>query len=165
MTTKLCTRIMRFYVVIILVACLSAATAYASTPSANGRADAHETRVISLQETATMRLTRTSVTFQEAEGRASGTIRGHLHLRIDVETASQMSALFSGSAGSSTLTGNGGGHYTVSGSIFHFTGTSKIVRGTGSFAHASGSVRIEGTLNRLKGTIVMAISGQIRVPG
>lgn len=123
---------------------------------------ARAARTISLQESTALRLTRNSVSIHEAEGQASGTINGRLALRIDVETASRMSAIFLGRAGSSTLGGSGSASYTVSGSTLHFKGTAKITRGSGSYAHASGSgIQIEGTLNRQKSTITMTIRGRI----
>ncbi len=143
-------------------ACSSTVHAYAAARPAGAHVKAHAARVIALQETATLRLTHNSVSVHEAEGQASGTLRGRLYLRIKVETASRMSVSFSGSDGSSTLAGSGIGHYTVSGSSLRFTGTSKISGGTGKYAHATGNdIHFEGTLNRVKSLINTTFSGQI----
>jgi hypothetical protein len=146
--------------VALAVTCASAA--HAGPRLAGTHADARAARTIALKETATLRLTHNSVSTHEAEGQASGTLSGRLYLRIKVITASQMSVEFTGSHGSNMIAGSGVGHYTVSGSNLRFTGISKIVRGAGTYAHATGNdIRFEGTLNRIKSTLTTTISGQI----
>lgn len=125
------------------------------------RSDAIAAKVIPLKESATLKLTRNSVSIHEAEGQAQGTVQGPLSLRIDVETAERMSASFSGSSHSGAISGKGVAKYTVSGSILHFVGTISIVHGSGSYANASGTGRIEGTMNRLRKIITMTMSGSI----
>jgi hypothetical protein len=139
-----------------------AAHAQARARAGGKRAEAHTAGTIDLRETATLHLTRSRGMLHEAEGQASGTIQGRMRLRIDVETVSTMSVSFAGSSGSNALAGDGAGRYTISGSTLRFTGTSTITHGAGTYAHASGDgIRFEGILNRVKGTITMAITGQI----
>jgi hypothetical protein len=157
MKANRCSRLAAACAALLALGCVSSVAAQAGS----GRPRARAARTIDLQETASLHVTHNKGMSLEAEGKALGTIRGRLLLRIHVETISQMSVSFSGSGGSSTLAGEGSGRYTISGSTLRFKGTSKIIRGSGTYAHASGSgIRFEGTLNRVKGTIAMSMSGQ-----
>jgi hypothetical protein len=121
-------------------------------------------RVISLHEYATLRVTKNSGSNLDGEGTASGTLRGSLSLRIVVDSAERMSASFFGRGRPGTLSGQGVSRYQVSGNNLRYTGTVRISRGTGTYAHASGSgIHIEGTMNRQRKTITMTISGQMHV--
>ncbi len=121
-------------------------------------------RVIMLKETAQLRVTKNTPTVHEAHGQCSGTIAGALYLRIVVENATRTSQTFSGSSRAGTLSGRGVSTYRVAGSVLSFTGTISISNGSGTYAHAYGSgIHIEGSMNRLKGTISMEISGSMHL--
>jgi hypothetical protein len=127
-----------------------------------GRAKAHaaDPPEVDLHETALLRLSRNTESVHEAKGQATGTLGGSVYLRIDVETASRMSAFYIGHSGASTLTGKGTVKYTVSGSSLHFSGSSSIVSGTGEYKNAFGNgIHLEGTMNRLTEHITMRVNG------
>lgn len=134
----------------------------AATALASG--GAHTAGTVALRESATLRVTKSSPLNREAEGHASGTLAGKLNLRVKIENASRLSAAFTGSDGAGTLSGSGFAHYTISGSVIKFMGTVTISRGTGTYAHASGNgIRLEGDMNRSKGTIGLVIAGRVKL--
>jgi hypothetical protein len=115
---------------------------------------------IPLKATAQLRLFKNTQSIHEAKGQASGTLGGSIFLRINVETASRMTANYVGKSGSSSLFGKGTVKYTVSGSTLHFVGTSSIVQGTGKYKNAYGNgIHLEGTMNRLTERITMFVRG------
>jgi hypothetical protein len=121
-------------------------------------------REISLREVASLRITKRAGANLEARGKVTGTLAGSLSLRIVVNSAAQMSASFSGSSRSGTLSGVGHSSYVVSGNTLTYAGSGSISGGSGAYAHASGSgIRIEGKMNRQQGTVSMTISGRIRL--
>jgi len=144
--------------VALLVACV--ALCLASMGETAGLADAHKGKTITLKETAVMNLTKNEVDFHEAVGTASGTFDGKVRLRINVETASKMTARFVTRGPKGGLIGAGVANYTVSGSVLRFSGTSTITGGTGGYETAHGhGIRIEGVMNRLKEKMTMTFEG------
>ncbi len=128
-----------------------------------GQAQARRGKTIALQETAVLRLTNNDVNVHEASGSASGTFDNiRVHLRINVEDASKMTAQFSTNGSRGGLTGIGVANYNVSGSILRFSGTSRITGGSGAYTNARGhGIRIEGVMNRLKETLTMSFNGNM----
>jgi hypothetical protein len=144
--------------VALLVACMALCLALSGEMA--GLADAHKGKTITLQETAKLNLIKNEVDFHEAVGTATGTFDGKVRLRINVETASKMTARFATRGPQGGLIGTGIANYTVSGSILRFSGTSTITGGTGNYETAHGhGIHIEGVMNRLKETMTMKFEG------
>jgi hypothetical protein len=144
----------------IAIACAS----LASGPSYAASAVAQEAKVVPVQGTATLRVVHESGNIHEAEGRAVGTLGGTLRLRIDIESASRMTASFVDHLHGGTISGSGSARYTISGANLKFTGTTNVSHGTGPYAGASGSgIRLEGLLDRLTKSIKMTIHGSMQV--
>ena len=145
----------------VAVAALVDGSASADTHARGTQTRAHATKTqIPLREQASLRLTRNTQAVHEAKGNATGTLGGTVFLRINVESASSMSAYYVGNSGSGTLTGKGTVKYSVSGSKLHFSGTSSIVQGTGKYKNAHGTgIHLEGTMNRLTEHITMIVNG------
>lgn len=127
-----------------------------------GQANARKGKSVVFHETAVLKLTKNEVNVHEAQGSATGTFKVAVHLRINVEDASKMTAQFATAGAHGRLTGVGVASYTVSGSILKFSGTSRITGGTGAYANASGrGIRIEGVMNRLKETMTLSFDGNM----
>lgn len=115
---------------------------------------------IALHETAVMKLIKNEVNFHEAAGSATGTFKGRVRLRINVENASKMTARFASKGAKGGLIGSGVASYSVSGSILKFSGTAKITGGTGSYENAHGTgIHFDGVMNRLKETMTITFDG------
>jgi hypothetical protein len=143
-----------------VIACAS----LASGSSYAAGAVAHEAKVVPVQGTATLRVVHEAGNIHEAEGRAVGTLGGTLRLRIDIESASRMTASFVDHLHGGTISGSGSARYTISGASLKFIGTTNVSHGTGPYAGASGSgIRLEGLLNRLTKSITMTIRGTMQV--
>lgn len=125
---------------------------------------ATSTRVISLIENASLRVTKTSGSILEAQGPVSGTLSGSLSLHTVVNSASRMTTSFVGAAHSGTLSGTTGLDYGVSGNTLYYTGTASITHGTGVYAHAHATgIHVEGTMDRKRRIVTIHISGRLSV--
>jgi hypothetical protein len=97
------------------------------------------------------------------QGTVSGTLSATVSSRSTAINTTQ-------GAGTFTIYPKGGSfscqaftHGRLVGSTIYFTGTAKIVSGTGSWAHASSSnMRYTGTMNRQNYRITLHITGTIK---
>jgi hypothetical protein len=120
-------------------------------------------RTISLSDHASLRVIRKSTTVDEAHGQASGTLPGNLTVHITVDSADRMTASFTSRSRAGSLSGSGSATYRISGNILDYSGTARVSNGGGALAHAVGSLQIKGSLNRLRGSMSMTITGTLHL--
>lgn len=106
-------------------------------------------RTVYLTEKAHLHLVgRPGVEFTE-EGQGSGTYSGSVTIQMTL-SGTHVKAKYTAHSSHGTITGSATG--SVVGSVtqpaVHFIGVLSIVRGTGGFAHASGSLQIRGAITR-----------------
>lgn len=143
----------------LLVACVWLSLAAFGT----GLAAAQKGKTVALQESAALKIIKNEGSLHEATGRATGTVKGAVHLTLNVEDASHITGRYSTNGPDGGLIGTVVAKYTVSGSVLRFTGTSTITGGAGPYASAHGrGVHIAGVMNRLKGTMSVKLDGTIR---
>jgi hypothetical protein len=113
-------------------------------------------------ESSSMVVTKSRGSNIEARGRVTGTLNGAITIHFTIINFSRTVNSFTGSAGGSSLSGNGYSNYYVTGAISHFTGKMAITAGKGKYAaiRATG-LKETGTMNRSAGTIKLSISGWI----
>lgn len=135
--------------------------------AANGRSTTIGTisRVVSVKDRVSLKVTKADGTTLNASGQLSGTFNGSVTLNQSVVSSER-------SVGSFVAYLNGGGSmkgrsttlYYVSGSISRYTGTMSISGGTGRYSHASATgLRLSGTYNRVTGRMNLSLSGQIHL--
>lgn len=142
-----------------LVAAFHVSAAGAATASADPTARA--ARTISIQQTAKMRLIKRVGSVLYEQGTASGTLPGVVSARLIVNVAKVGGEVTFYPRGGGTITFDAQGVPTSAGVRSRAAGTMTIVRGTGRFADARGSVRFNATLNRRSWAINVSASGRM----
>jgi len=129
-------------------------------------AGARAARTYSLNETA--HLHRTSgrgITINQAlneQGSASGTISGTIYIHLRVVSTNRVTAEVNIYPNGGSITGSAAASYRSAGAVATFAGTMRIVRGTGAYAHASGSgLSFTGSIQRLDDAAVVHMSGRM----
>jgi hypothetical protein len=129
-------------------------------------AGAHAARTYSLNETA--HLHRTSgrgITINQdlnEEGSASGTISGTIYIHLRVVSTNRVTAEVNIYPSDGSITGSASASYRSAGAVATFTGTMRIERGTGRYAHASGSgLSFTGTIQRINDAAVVHVTGRM----
>jgi hypothetical protein len=95
-------------------------------------------------------------------GVSSGTLSGPLKvtLRIYYTTAT---LTFTAYPKGGTFSGRGEGSYYVEGHVGHFNGTTMVTNGTGSYAHAAGSLHATGVILRQHYELLFTVAGTMKV--
>ncbi len=123
------------------LAAVLAATAVVAAPSV-----AHA-KTITIREHADLHLVRKSGNTLYQSGRASGTINGNVSTIFNV-TLSGVTGQFTIYARGGSLTLSVNGKPRSTGLRARFSGTMRVVKGTGRYSGASGSSSFSGTVNR-----------------
>jgi hypothetical protein len=119
-------------------------------------------RTITLNESGQLHRTSHSGLKLNEQGSASGTIRGTIYIHLDVVSPNRVTAEVNIYPSGGSLTGTGSASYRVDGGTASFSGTLSIDRGTGTYAHASGSgLKFSGTIQRLSGSVAVHLSGKM----
>jgi hypothetical protein len=98
------------------------------------------------------------------EGNTEGTLRGRVRIRLNLEAeSSSATSHFAMYLSGGDLLGHANGRATIGkGGWESFGGEMWIDRGTGRYAHASGSGRLYGALNRRNDVLVVQVIGRAR---
>jgi hypothetical protein len=119
-------------------------------------------RSLSLNDTGHLHLTsHHSFTLNE-RGTASGTISGSIYIHLNIVSVNHVTAEVNIYPRGGSITGHASASYRSSGAYATFRGTMRIVRGTGRYAHASGSGLIfTGTIQRSNDAVTVHVSGRM----
>jgi hypothetical protein len=130
-------------------------------PAAGGAARAHAARTISLSDSGRLHLTSHHGFTLNEQGSASGSISGTIYLHLNVVSTNRVTAEINIYPSGGSVTGKASASYHPSGALATFSGTMSIVRGTGSYNHASGSgLSFSGTVARSNDAITVHVSGK-----
>jgi len=129
-----------------------------------GEAAARQSKTVSIQESATMKVTEKNEKTREtiARGSSKGTFDGSVQMQVRVINGSKLAAHFVTKTSGGSFTGEGTGRYSVSGSILRFFGTVNVTGGTGVYVTARGhGIDIEGVMNRVSERMTMTLNGKL----
>jgi hypothetical protein len=130
--------------------------------AASAVADAHSSRSITLNDTGRLRLTSHHGFTLNEQGTASGTVSGTIYIHLHVVSTNHVTAEVSIYPKGGSLTGLASASYRPSGAVASFAGTLNISRGTGSYAHASGSgLSFSGTIERSSDAVTVRVVGRM----
>lgn len=118
-------------------------------------------RTLTVNQTAQMRLIKRVGTVLYEQGTARGTLPGVVSATLTVNVAKVGGEVTFYPRGGGTITFKADGVPTSAGVRSRASGTMTIVRGTGRFADARGSVRFDATLNRRSWAISVSASGRM----
>ncbi len=117
-------------------------------------------RTITIREHADLHLVRKSGSTLYQSGRASGTIDGNVSTVFNV-TLSGVTGQFTIYARGGSLTLSVNGKPRSTGIRARFSGTMRVVKGTGRYSGASGSGNFSGTVNRRTWAASVDASGRL----
>ena len=145
---------------------LALLTAVFAAVSPAGAARARAARTYSLSETG--HLHRTSgrgITINQdlnEQGSASGTISGTIYIHLRVVSTNRVTAEVNIYPSGGSITGSASASYRSAGALATFAGTMTIERGSGRYAHASGSgLSFTGTIQRINDAAVVHVTGRM----
>ena len=107
---------------------------------------AHDARALSVNDTGHLHLRKAYGSVLQEEGYASGTLPGRAQVRLVV--GSSVSATFSIRTSRGTIYGRGKASLHSSGRYASFGGTLSVSHGSGRYAHAHGSGKLYGVIDR-----------------
>lgn len=123
---------------------------------------ARAARTISLNETGQLHLVSKHGFTLNEQGKASGTIRGTISVRLKIVSTSRVTAEVTITPSSGSISGNGTANYHKGQTDASFSGSLSINRGTGSYGHARGSgLSFSGAIARSNDAIVVHVSGRL----
>jgi hypothetical protein len=134
---------------------LAASASPAHTPIA------HSAKVISLNESGSLRLTSKNGFTLNERGVASGTVSGTIYVHLSIVSSSHVTAELSIYPHGGSLTAQGSASYHKESTLARFSGTMSIERGTGSYAQAHGSgLSFTGTIQRSNDAVTVHVAGR-----
>jgi hypothetical protein len=123
---------------------------------------AHAARTVSLNESASLKLTSKKGFTLNERGATSGTITGSMYIHLNLTSSSKVTAEVNIYPRGGSLTGTGSASYRVEGAVAKFSGTLSITRGTGKYANARASgLRFTGTIQRRNDAVAVQLSGRL----
>lgn len=147
-----------------LAAVTSGGASGANSPRANGPS-ASSTRVISLDERASLRLTSKRGFTLNEQGTATGTLKGAIYVHLKIVSTKKVTAevnIYPSSGGS--ISGSASAAYRREGPTGKFSGSLSITRGSGSYGHVRGSgLSFSGTIAKSNDAIAVRVSGRASV--
>jgi hypothetical protein len=125
---------------------------------------AHRARVVSVSDTAELHLVRAVGETLIEEGKAAGTLPGTVRTRINIDAAAGTARSgFTFYLRGGSLTGHASGTANPGrGGWESFSGTMRLDRGTGRYAHASGSGKMYGAIYRRNDRLKVQTIGRLR---
>ena len=148
---------MPFAAAALILACLLA------SPPASVAQSAHAARTLSVHESIQAHLvSHRGTTVLNEQGRGSGTFSCPMVIALKI-TYTQATVTFTCSTSKGAISGRGVTAYYAAGHTAHFSGAVAVTSGSGSYAHASGSVHIAGTLTRGSYSLSATVTGKFRV--
>lgn len=144
--------------VAIVAARAPGASAAARTPKAPMPARA--ARTLHIVDTGHLHLLHASGAILSEEGPVSGTLPGSTRVRLDV--GENVTASFTiTSRGGGSITGHGSAALHSSGRYASFGGSLSVTRGTGRYAHAHGSGKLYGVIDRRTHSLAVQAIGTL----
>lgn len=140
-----------------------AALTLALCAPAGGRAlgvRARAARSVGVNDTGRLHLLKAFGSTLLEEGHATGTLPGQTRVRLTV--GGSVSASFSIRAAGGTIYGSGGATLHSSGRYASFGGWLRVSRGSGRYAHARGSGRLYGAIDRRTDALTVQTVGTLR---
>jgi hypothetical protein len=128
--------------------------------AASRRAHARTARVLSIDDTGHLNLLHASGAVLLEQGPTSGTLPGTVKVRMVVTADVQATFTITSSAGGS-IEGHGVASLHSSGRYSSFAGTLSVTHGTGRFAHAHGTGRLYGVINRRTDALTVQTIGNL----
>jgi hypothetical protein len=130
-----------------LVASLWTGVAHALAPAASEvRADS--ARLLKVDDSGHLHLLHAYGEVIEEEGKVSGTLRGTVFVHMTVGAANVTATFTIRSEGGGSIEGHGQAVLHSSGLYSSFRGTLSVGHGTGRYAHAHGTGKLYGTIER-----------------
>jgi hypothetical protein len=120
----------------------------AAAAAAQLRTSAHQARVVSVNDTGYLHLLHASGEILSEEGEVTGTLPGIAKVRLDIGTTIRATFTIEPKGGGS-ISGTGRATPTTSTRYTSFSGSLKVTRGTGRYAHAHGSGKLYGKIERV----------------
>lgn len=136
--------------------CVAAAGNAAAPPHHSLARVAH---ILKATDTAHLRYMSASGSILNEEGKATGTLPGSMHVRLDVGTT--FTGTFKIYASGGSIEGHGSAKPHGSGIYESFAGTLTVTHGTGRYAHAHGKGGLYGTFNRNSYALVIKTTGSL----
>jgi hypothetical protein len=136
-----------------LALCCMAAAAHGDTPGAR------TARVLKASDTAHLHYVSASGSILQEEGKATGSLPGSMHVRLDLGTT--FTGTFKIYAAGGSIEGHGTAKPHGSGLYESFAGTLTVTHGTGRYAHAHGKGGLYGTFNRNSYALVVKTTGSL----
>jgi hypothetical protein len=115
---------------------------------------AHQAHVVSVNDTGDLKLLHASGEILSEEGSVTGTLPGSAKVRLDVGTTIRASFTIKPDGGGS-ISGTGRATPTSSGRYTSFAGTLSVTAGTGRYAHAHGTGKLYGKIERVHDTLTV----------
>jgi hypothetical protein len=138
------------------------ATAALSTRSTTGIAT-HASHAVALRETGILSSANGGGVTLDEHGHATGTYNCAITVHLTIISANRVTATFTVSPKGGTISGKGSARFKAEGANGYFGGTIALTRGTGTYAHASGTgIGISGIINRETFGLTVHVHGTIR---
>jgi hypothetical protein len=109
---------------------------------------AHAARTIRVDETARLHLVKKSGPILKERGSATGTLPGPVSARFDTSNIAIVTGTVTFHTAGGSVTVSVIGYPQSLGTVAKFAGSIRVLRGTGRFAHPSGSGSFTGKVNR-----------------
>jgi len=142
---------------------LAAATvALLGCSTASASPSARSARTITLSDSANLHLTSHHGFTLNETGTATGTISGRIYIHLTVTSTNRVSAEVNLYPSGGSITGYATASYRPAGAVATFSGTMRVVRGSGRYNHASGSgLSFSGTVHRTNDAVTVHVNGHI----
>jgi hypothetical protein len=119
---------------------------------------------VALRETGLLRSANGGGVTLDEHGHATGTYNCAITVHLTIVSANRVTAMFTVSPRGGTISGKGSARFKAEGANGYFGGTIALTRGTGTYAHASGTgTEISGIINRETFGLIVHVHGTIRV--
>lgn len=123
---------------------------------------AHPARTITISDYGHLHLTSHHGFTLNEQGSASGTIPGTIYIHLNIVSVNHVTAEVNIYPHGGSVTGRASASYRSAGAHATFSGTINILRGSGSYRHASGSgLNFSGTVQRSNDAVTVHVSGRM----